>query len=276
MNSEEVPLISCAAAAAIVEPVAERKWIFKTPQRDDDCARRIFEHAKAQGYTDIAIITGTTGFGSEGRKQLKKLAPEFGINIVADETYNPGDTEMTSQLTKIKNTSAKALVNWSIVPAQSTVPKNMKQLDMDIQLYQSHGFGNIKYVESAGEAAEGIIFPAGRLLAVDSVPDSNVQKKVLTEYSAEYKEKFGETPSTFGGHAYDGVMIAAKALEAADPDLGDVKAARAALRDAIEKVRGYVGTAGVFNMSAEDHCGLAPEAFAILTVKDGKFTILED
>ena len=166
VQSARIPLVSCAAAVDIVRPV--KKWVFKTPQTDKDCVIRIFEHMKEKGISKIAIITGTTGFGDAGRKQLKSLAPEMGIEIVADETYGPRDTDMTAQLTKIKGTNAQALVNWSIVPAQSIVPKNMKQLNMDIQLYQSHGFGNVEYVKLAGEAAEGVICPAGALLAADS------------------------------------------------------------------------------------------------------------
>ena len=186
-EENEIPLISCAAAAQIVEPV--KKWVFKTPQKDSDCVVRIYEHMKTVGISKIAIITGTTGFGKGGRDQLIKLAPEMGIEIVADETYGPQDTDMTAQLTRIRGTDAQAVVNWSIVPAQSIVAKNMKQLNMDIQLYQSHGFGNIKYAEAAGEAGEGLIFPAGALLAVDSLPDDHPRKALSDEIQ---KRLYGE------------------------------------------------------------------------------------
>ena len=79
-------------------------------------------------------------------------------------------------------------------------------------IFQSHGFGNIKYVENAGEAANGVIFPCGRLLVADQLPDSNPQKALLVAYATEYEAKFGERASTFGGHAYDSIMIVAKAI----------------------------------------------------------------
>ena len=182
VEKAQMPLISCAAAAAIVDPV--KKWVFKTPQLDSHAVDRIYGHMNKTGIKNIAIISGTTGFGNQGREQLKSLAGDYGINIVADETYGPADADMTAQLTKIRGTNAEALVNWSIVPAQIIVAKNMRQLGMDIPLYQSHGFGNIKYVQAGGEAAEGIIFPAGRLLAADTVPSSHPQKKVLTQYKS--------------------------------------------------------------------------------------------
>ena len=269
VQKAQVPLISCAAAAPIVTPVEERKWVFKTPQMDSDAVIRIYEHMKSKGIKKIAIITGTTGFGSSGRDQLKKYAEEMGIEIVADETYAPSDTSMIAQLTKIKNSDAQAIVNWSIVPAQSIVPKNMKQLDMKIQLYQSHGFGNVKYAEAAGDAAEGILFPAGPLLAVESLPEDHPQKKVLMQYKNDYEKHFGDTASTFGGHSFDAFNMVKLAIEKEGPT-------RDGIRKGLEEINGYVGTAGIFKLSPSDHVGLDKYAFEMLTVKDGKFVVLTE
>jgi len=258
----EVPLLSCAAAEAIVNPVA--KWVFKTPQKDSDCATRIFEHMKASGITKVAIITSTDGFGATGRAQLLALAPVTGVEIVADETYAPSDTDMTAQLTKIKGTAAQAIVNWSVGPVQVVVAKNVRQLGLTIPLYQSHGFGNPKNIEACGEAGEGIIFPAGRLLVVESLSDDNPQKAVLAKYKSDYEGKYKDQVSTFGGHAFDSLWLVIDALKAVGPD-------KAKLRDYIENRKGFVGTGGIFNFSAEDHCGLDKNAFEMMTVKEGKF-----
>ncbi len=158
IEKAELPMVSCAAAEDIVKPV--KKWVFKSPQSDADAVRVIYEKIKAMGLSKVAIVSGTTGFGAAGREQLKKLAPEYGMTIVADETYGPKDTDMTAQLTKIK----------------TTIIKNRKQLGITIPLFQSHGFGNIKFAQDAGDAADGVLFPGGRLLAVDTLPDSHPQK----------------------------------------------------------------------------------------------------
>ncbi len=265
VEKAETPLISCAAAETIVNPV--RKWVFKTPQLDRHAADRIYGTMRDRGISRVAVMSATTGFGSAGREQLQNLASKYGMKIVADETYGPKDTDMTAQLTKIKGTNAQAVVNWSIVPAQAIVAKNMRQLGMVIPLYQSHGFGNIKYVEAAGSAAEGIIFPAGRLLAVDTVPDSDPQKKVLVEYKTLYEGKFNDPVSTFGGHAWDATWILVEALKKAGDD-------KEGIRKSIENTKGFVGTGGIFNFSKTDHCGLGPEAFEMLVVKNGKFVVL--
>ena len=265
-EENQMILVSCAAADAIVNPLA--KYVFKTPQKDSQAATWIYRTMKEKGITKIAVLTGNDGFGASGKKQLEELAKTEGIEIVANEVYDKQATDLTDVLTKVKSTpGVQAVVNWSIVPAQSIVAKNMKQLGMDIPLFQSHGFGNRKYVEQAGVAAEGILFPAGRLLVVDELADSHPQKKLLATYKKDYEAAYKEDVSTFGGHAYDAVLIVTEALKKAGTTDRDK------VRDAIENLHGLVGTAGIYNFSATDHTGLDLNAFEMLTVKDGKFTI---
>ncbi len=266
IEAQKIPLISCASAEIMLQPIEERKWTFKVAPNDSDAIRNIYDHMNARGIKKVGAITGTTGFGAAGRKLLVSMAPEYGLEIVADETYSPADTDMTAQLINIKNAGAEAIVNWSIVPAQSIIPQNVQQLKIDIPLYQSHGFGNVKYAEAAGKSAEGTIFPCGRILAVDTLPDDNEQKPVLKDYKTKYEAKYGDHVSTFGGHGYDSLHLIVNALKAVGDD-------PAKIRDYLETAR-FVGTAGIFQFSPTDHCGLDKTAFEMLTVKDGKFVVL--
>ncbi len=265
-EENQMILLSCAAAEVIVNPVA--KYVFKTPQKDSQAVTWIFRTMKEKGITKIAVLSSSDGFGNAGKKQLEDLAKPEGIEILANEVYDKQATDLTDILTKVKGTAGvQAVVNWSIVPAQSIVAKNMKQIGMTAPLFQSHGFGNRKYVEQAGIAAEGTLFPAGRLLVVEELPDGHPQKQLLGTYKQDYETAYKEDVSTFGGHAYDALLIMVEALKkAGQPD-------RAKVRDAIEGLTGLVGTAGVYNFSPTDHTGLDLNAFEMLTVKDGKFTI---
>jgi branched-chain amino acid transport system substrate-binding protein len=265
-EENQMILVSCAAAEVIVNPVA--KHVFKTPQKDSQAVAWIYRTMKDLGLTKIAVLSGNDGFGVAGKKQLEDLAKPEGIEILANEVYDKAATDLTDILTKVKGTpGVQAVVNWSIVPAQSIVAKNMRQIGLNVPLFQSHGFGNPRYVEQAGVAAEGILFPAGRLLVVDGLPASHPQKKVLATYKRDYEAAYKEPVSTFGGHAYDALMIVVEGLKKAR------STDREKVRNAIENLKGFVGTAGVFNFSPTDHTGLALDAFEMLTVKDGKFAI---
>ncbi|MDA8432493.1 MAG: ABC transporter substrate-binding protein [Nitrospiraceae bacterium] len=259
-------LLSCAAAEVIVSPVA--KYVFKTPQNDSLAVEKIFGQMKKMNIRKIAVLSSNTGFGQAGKAQIVKFAPQFGIEIVSNEVYDKAATDLTAEVTKAKASGAEALLNWSIEPAQAIVIKNARQIGFKGPIFQSHGFGNIKYVEAAGPAANGVIFPAGRLLIANSLPKSNPQKAVLMAYKKDYEKKFKEDASTFGGHAYDAMTILVKGIEKAKSTNEE------AVRSAIENLKGVVGTGGIFNFSPEDHNGLSIDAFEMLTVKNGKFAIL--
>jgi branched-chain amino acid transport system substrate-binding protein len=259
-------LISCAAAEVIVNPVA--KWVFKTPQKDSDAVIKIFQQMKRMGISKVGVLSSNTGFGKAGKEQIEKLAPAHGIQIAANEVYDKAATDLTAEVTKVKGAGVQAIVNWSIEPAQALVIKNARQIGLTIPIFQSHGFGNIQYVKAAGAAAEGVIFPAGRLLVADALADGHPQKKVLQAYKSSYEGKFKEEVSTFGGHGYDAMLMLTEAMKKAG------SADKAKVRQALEQLTGLVGTAGVFKLSATDHNGLDVDAFELLTVKDGRFAVL--
>jgi branched-chain amino acid transport system substrate-binding protein len=260
-------LMSCAAAEVIVNPVAQ--YVFKTPQKDSDAVLMIFQQMKKMKVSKIGVLSSNTGFGGAGKAQIEKLAPEHGITILVNEVYDKAASDLTAEVTKLKAANVEAVVNWSIEPAQAIVIKNARQIGLKVPIFQSHGFGNIKYVDAAGEAAEGVMFPAGRLLVADQLPKDNPQRDLLLQYKKDYMAFCqGEECSTFGGHAFDAFLILQKAIEkAGSTDKEKVRAA-------IENLKGVVGTGGIFNFSPTDHNGLGIDAFVMLVVKNGKFTIL--
>lgn len=258
-----VPLLSCASAETITTPV--QKYVFKVAPKDNYIAEWIYKTMNQMGITKIGVIAANTGFGNGGKAQLEKYAAKYGITIAISEVYDANATDLSALLTKVNAAGVQAVVNWSIEPAQAIVAKNMKQLKMKQQLFQSHGFANIKYVEAAGEAAEGIIFPCAKLIIADQLPDSNPQKKLLVKYNADYKAAFKEDASTFGGHAFDAINILKAAIEAAKSAEPDKIAA------AIEGIKNFSGAGGIFSFSPEDHNGLSIDGIAMVAVKKGKF-----
>ena len=269
MTQAQTPLISAAAGANITQPVKERYWIFKTAQYDTSAVEAIYTYMKKKGIKKVGIITITTGFGDAGRKALLEIAPKFGISIVADERYGPKDTDMTTQLVKIKSAGAQAVINWSVGPGQVIVTKNWSALKMGIPLFQSHGWGSKKNLELAGNAAEGVIAPLGRLVVWDKLPDKHPQKAILKKYATDYEARYKSEPGHFAGHAYDALMMITNALKNVGPD-------KKKIRDYIEnKIKKWPGTGGIFNMSQSDHCGLDMSAFEMVIVKNGRWEILK-
>jgi branched-chain amino acid transport system substrate-binding protein len=198
-----------------------------------------------------------------------KVAPSAGITIAHEESYGPGDNDMTPQLTNIKSKAGvQAVVNTDFGQGPAIVTRNYRQLGITLPFYQSHGVASKQFIDLAGAAAEGIRLPAAALLVADKLPDSDSQKPIVWNYSRTYLDKTKQPVSTFGGHAYDGLMILTEAAKRAG------SWDKAKVRDEIEKTKGYVGTGGIVNMSPTDHMGLDLSAFRMLEIKNGDWTLV--
>ncbi|UJX41502.1 ABC transporter substrate-binding protein [Desulfovibrio sp. JY] len=264
----KVPLISCSAAEKITKPV--NPYSFKVAPSDRLAVARILAHAKKQGYKKLAILTVSDGFGQAGREVLKELVPADGFELVADEVFGPKDTDMTAQLTKIAGASPDAIICWGTNPGPAVVAKNRVQLGIKTPLYMSHGVASKKFIELAGEAAEGILLPAGKITVAEKLPDADPEKAQLVAYAKAYEEKYHAPVSTFGGHGYDSLHLAVKAIEAAGSDKPQ------AIRDALEKTKNFPGIGGIFTYSPTDHAGLGPDAFIMLRIEKGDWVIVGD
>jgi len=263
----QVPLINFAGAVQAVTPV--KKWNFKTPHTDLMACEKIFEDLKKRNLTKIGMISGKDAFGASMRSQCLTVTGKYGIEVLADESYGPGDTDMTPQLTKIKGTPGlQAVVNPGFGQGPAIVTRNYRQLDIKVPLYESHGVGSKQYISLAGPAAEGVRLPAAALLVAEKLPDNDPQKKVVVDYKTTYEQKTGQPVSTFGGHAYDGLMILVDAMKRAK------SADKAKVRDEIEKTKNFMGTGGVVNMSPTDHLGLDLTAFRMLEIKNGDWVLI--
>ncbi len=262
----EIPLISCAAGIKITDPV--KKWIFKTAQNDALAVERIFEYLKKQKINKIAILTVSDGFGASGREQLVLQAKESGFQIISDETYGPADKDMTAQLTKIRGSNAQAIICWGTNPGPAIVARNVKQLGIKLPLFMSHGVSSKKFIELAGDAAEGIILPSGRVIVADQLSDKDPQKKALLSYVDSYRKLYKAEGDHFGGHAWDAMMLLKGAIEKG----GD---SPAAIRDQLEKTVKFNGIGGTFTYSPQDHAGLTKEAFVLVQIKKQAWTLIK-
>jgi len=262
-EENEIPFISLAGSIKIIDPV--NPWVFKTPHTDRMACQKMFSDMQARGFTKVGMISGTGGFGASMEAQCKDVAGDFGIEIVADETYGPKDADMTPQLTKIKGAEGiQAVLNPGFGQGPAIVTRNYRQLAIDLPFYQSHGVASDAFIELAGpDAAEGVRLPGTALLIADQLAEDDPQRQVTQSYKADFEARYNMDVSTFGGYAHDAFALMTDAIAragSADP---------AAIRDALETTDGLVGTTGTYTMSPEDHLGLDLSAFRLLEITGG-------
>lgn len=245
------------------------KYVFKSPQRSSIAVKRLFTFLQEKQLNKVALLSAADGFGKDGARWMDKLAADFGIEIIAKESFGTRDTDMTAQLTKVKNAKPQAIIVWTIGPAGSIIAKNKVQLGIDLPLFQCHGLPDPKYIELAGSASEGDRMPATKLLIADELADSDPQKKVIKEFVKLYKEKGYDKQfpiNTHSGYAWDAIMMVANGIKNVGTD-------KDALRDEIESTKNYIGISGTYNITPEDHNGLDVDSMVMVEVKNGTFTL---
>lgn len=274
VQTAKVPTISMATSIRIVEPIKESAWVFKTAPSDHLIAEVFAEYLVSKKLIRVAWISVDNAFGDSGRVEFEKVAKALGISIVMNERFGDKDVDMTTQLTKVKGSDAQALVVWAIPPAASVVTKNAGELGLKVPLFHSHGVANKRFIELAGPAANGVRFPAAKLLTAEGLPDGDIQKKTLVAYAKEFEARYGPR-NTFGGHAWDAIWLAYRAADVAatrtNPD--DLPSFRAAIRDELEKTKEFVGIGGIFNMSPNDHNGLDMRAVTVYEIVNGQWQL---
>jgi branched-chain amino acid transport system substrate-binding protein len=266
IEEAELPFISLGGASVIVEPV--QKWVFKTPHTDRMAVGKVYEDMQLEQIARIGLIGGSGGFDKSCMANAEALAPDHGLEIAAVETYGPDDTDVTPQLTNLKSAGVEAVLFCGFGAASTIVTRNYAQLGIEVPLYHNHGSCSKQFIDGAGAAAEGVRLPCAALLVAGQLPADDPQKQIAEDYAATYTEATGEPVSTFGGHAYDALLLLTDALERAggkDP---------AALRDAIEQTERLVGVDGIFTMSEDDHMGLGLDSLKMLVVENGDWKLL--
>lgn len=272
----ETPTISMAASARIVDPANPKtKWVFKTPQNDQQMATAIATHMAGQGVKTVAFIGFNDAYGEGWYQEFVKYADTYKLKVVANERYSRADTSVTGQVLKIMAAKPDAvLVAGSGTPA--ALPQvTLKERGYAGKYYQTHGIANNDFLRVGGKHVDGTFLPAGPMLVAAQLPDSNPIKKSSLTYIARYEAAHGKgSISTFGGHAWDaGALLqnaVPTALKKAKPGTREF---RAALRDALEATKELVGVHGVFNMSPSDHLGFDQRARVMVRIDKGAWKL---
>jgi branched-chain amino acid transport system substrate-binding protein len=264
----EVPQVCMAAGANIME--GGNTWIFRTPPTATEAGKKVLEYiADTLKVKKVALLYDTNPFGTDGKAVVEAEAPDFGLEVVVSEGYQTDESEegMDTHLTNIMTSDPEVVVVWGTNPGPAKIAKRMRDKGIDLPYVGSHGIANQAFIELAGEAANGVVFPAGKMLVFEQVLEPGSEEyDFIKDFSDAYFEEYGEQINTFAGHGWDAILIITEALKRAGAG-----ATAAELRDEIEATEGLVGTAGIFTYTVEDHNGLTPDDLNMVEIVDSKW-----
>jgi branched-chain amino acid transport system substrate-binding protein len=261
-----IPEVALSAGSVVTNPIDE--LVFSTPWPNTLVLPYLCKYLQSQNVTKIAM-TDTGGFGKDGLAVLQSEAPKYGITIVTSQTFNPGDTDFSPQLTNIKKSDAQAMVLINAGKDAAAVVKQANEIDLGIPIYGTHGNARKDFITGAGAGAEGFKFPAGKVLVPETYGTGTDAYTVATDFIERFTAATGNPPDTFAGHAYDAFNIVVEAATRAGDDVTPQT-----LRDQIEQTKDFVGIGGTFNYSATDHNGMTENDLVMYEIKDGKWVVV--
>lgn len=264
----KIPQIAMAAANSITDE-APNEWIWRVAPKDNLAVERAMKYiAESLKVKKIAVLYDENAFGSSGMAQIEKVKGDYGLEVVAKESYKTDETDLTAQLTKLRGSNPEALVVWGTNPGPAVAAKNLKQLAWSLPYIGSHGIANFKFIELAGDAAEGVVFPSTKILFPQSITNPD-QKKVIDIFISDYTEEFGEAPNHFASHGWDAISLLVKAIE-------DAKSTKAEdIQAALNNIKGFAGADGIFTYSATDHDGLAVDDLIMVKIEKGTWVLAQ-
>ena len=265
----QVPLMSVSGATSLVEPAKDRAWVFKSTVNDVEVVARLLDFFKKKGVKDVAMLNDTGAFGVSARDVLRAQAPGAGINVVAWEEFQPSDNDLTTQLTRIRGTSAQAIICWTVTPAGVVFLKNARQLGLKQMLVHGFGFVADRYMQLAGEAAEGLMLTSLKFPVAEQLPDNDPIKATIMDYKARYRAKYGEETDVYGGQAWDGISMVTQVMSHVGNDREKI---RAGLETHIKE---FKGVGGIFTFSPQKHWGLAKSDVVMIEWRQGKFRLVD-
>ncbi len=263
-----IPQISMAGGTAITAKFDPQ--VFQTPWSNTIVVPFVIDAIAADGHSKMGVLSDSGGYGKDGRAVILEAAPKAGVTVVADETFNPGDTDFSAQLTKLKNSGADSILIWTAGKEGAAIVKAAKDLGISAPLYGGSGQAKLEFAKGAGSAAEGFVFGTGKSLVPSNWGTGTPEFEVVDGFSKRYEAAYGEQPDIFAGHAFDALAILQDALTRTDGDADPAK-----LTKAVEDTKGLIGFGGAFTFSEKNHNGLTAADLALYRIVNGVWETAE-
>jgi branched-chain amino acid transport system substrate-binding protein len=273
----KTPIISLAAATAIVRPIDERRrWAFKVVPNDDLMAAAILKYIAGTGVKTMGYIGVSDGYGEGYYSEVSKLAPPLGLTVTTHEVYARADTSATGQALKVIATDPQAVFIASAGTPAVLPQEALREKGYNGKIFQTHGVATEEFIKLGGAAVEGSIFSGEAFTVADDLPQNDPFRLARDEFVSSYEKVNGQKPNMFAAHLWDAMTLLKRAvpnaLKTAKPGTPEF---RVALRDELERGKDIYLNNGLSTMSPTDHNGYDARSAFLIKVDGGKFRLLQ-
>jgi branched-chain amino acid transport system substrate-binding protein len=259
----QIPMVLCSILPQQPDHV---KWAFTTipPPRFEIETRLKYLQDKTQ-IKKIGVLHDPTPYANLQKQAAEKSAAQFGLEIVGIEQYKQDDADLSVQISKMHAAGARAILKIGLGGTTLTAAKNIKQLGLDMLMLTS--LEDIAVFRPVAEVlGDKFFFVASPSQVYEALPEGAL-KKEITAFLEPWRAKYQDRDPNWAGRGWDAVMLTVKAVEAAKSFEGPK------VRDALESIKGWQGTTGIYNFSPDNHQGITENPLFLAQIKGGQVVL---
>lgn len=246
----------------------KQPFIFNTAHPTYFAIAQPVKYLKSKGKKKLALFMPIGSLGEIGIANAQRAAKDFDMEIVGIERFDVKAPDVTAQLAKLRALKPDAVLCFATGEPAALVARNMAQLKFDVPLVVSHGNATPGFLRLTSGLPVTIIVPSGKIMAPDALADDDPVKKLIVKFNEEHKAKYGEPANYFSGLVADAIALTAQGASLSK------STDRSKVKEGIEKIRNFPRLGGIYNLSTTDHYGTSIDDMICLTIKDGKWVLL--
>src|SRR6478672_8529923 len=265
-QKNQIPLMdTIATAEQIIERYqnAPKSYIFRVSLNDGIQTSFMIDYIKSRKYQRIGLMHDSTGWGQSGRDTALRLLKDANLDLAAGpEVFDQNDSDMTTQLTKMRDAKVDFIIAYSLAPAAVQIAKSMQKIGLKVPWTGTWALIAPNFLKLGGKE-----LIAGVMAVTSYTTDQSANAKALHEKMERvFKDQGGDFYPVGTAQTYDGVRLVLRALDKVGPDPQKI-------RDALEEIDDF--TEAVTKMkphpfSRQNHESLGRDTGFLAVWHDGK------
>ena len=269
INDKRIPAVALAPSAAITDPVAQRRYMFKLAPNAADSAGALTTELRRRSIDRVALLHTADDYGQEGLNALRGEFDKAGVDLLRAQAVRPTDTDVSSQVGELVARKPDALIVWA-PPEQATLAAaSARQAGFSGSLFFDASAAGDLFLGPAARSTEKATLIFTQTMVIDDVIATTPAKAARRQWFQDYTARFGGYNGS-SSFAADAVQLIADAELRAGGEPGTVD--REALRDVLETSQ-LDGLSGPIRMTPDNHSGLMPQALTTLVARGGRWRL---
>ncbi len=275
-NEEGVPTVIVSGTTLLDDQLGA--WVFRPCGAEDNYIALSLDYMSQElGVSKYATLLENSGYGQGGKVYLPQRSPAYGMTIVEEQYFDPGATDLTPQLTNIRNSEAQAIFLWGSSPTASMAVKQAREMGIALPIMATPPQVMPNMIESFVESYElepSLLASTTKMDIWEQLPDSDRYKALYRDFTQLFTERYGHSPSLWqmlGAQFIVFIEDGLKRVEITSTDVGEI---RSKLRDALESTTNLQLMTSLYTMSPDDLFGQVEQTLVIVTFENGEMVLV--